>query len=237
MNIHRKFYLALAIYLINLNVSYSNPSQQNQLTEQEIQAGWELLFDGKEIKGWRHYDSATKEIKGWVIDEGTLHKPSKVRAGNIMTVDTYEDFEFFWEWKLESKGNNGVKYFITEERAAAVGHEYQMIDDSKVKDAYSSNASFYLIVKPSDKKLNRPMGTWNQSRILVRGNHVEHWLNGIKVLEYECGSSAIMERIPKTKFKKYLGFGEKIKGHILLTDHNDSCWYRNIKIRRLSQKK
>ena len=76
--------------------------------------GWKLLFDGEKIRGWRPYESPTKEIKGWTIDNGTLHKPSKVRAGNIMTMKTYEDFEFSWEWKLESKGNNGVKYFITE---------------------------------------------------------------------------------------------------------------------------
>lgn len=237
MNINKKNNLALIIFLINLNVSYSNPDQHNQLTEQEKREGWELLFDGEKIRGWRPYESPTKEIKGWAIDNGTLHKPSKVRAGNIMTAKTYEDFEFSWEWKLESKGNNGVKYFITEERGEAVGHEYQMIDDSKVKDSYSSNASFYLIVKPSEEKPNRPMGTWNQSRILVRGNHVEHWLNGFKVLEYECGSKVIMERVPKTKFKKYPGFGKKIRGHILLTDHNDPCWYRNIKIRVLSSKK
>ena len=184
-------------------MSYSNPNQNNQLTDQEKREGWELLFDGKKIEGWRPYESATKKIKGWVIDNGTLHKPSKVRAGNIMTMKTYEDFEFSWEWKLESKGNNGVKYFITEERGTAVGHEYQMIDDSKVKDSYSSNASFYLIVKPSAEKPNRPMGTWNQSRIIVKGNHVEHWLNEVKVLEYKCGSKEIMERVPKTKFKKY----------------------------------
>ena len=137
MNINKKVNLALIAFLINLNVSYSNPNQNNQLTDQEKSEGWELLFDGEKIEGWRPYESATKKIKGWVIDNGTLHKPSKVRAGNIMTAKTYEDFEFSWEWKLESKGNNGVKYFITEERGTAVGHEYQMIDDSKVKDSLS----------------------------------------------------------------------------------------------------
>ena len=205
----------------------------NTLTEVERKAGWKLLFDGEQIAGWRSYGSEKEQHGGWVIRDGALHKPAGVRAGDIMTIDTYEDFEFRWEWKLEKGGNNGVKYFITPERGAAVGHEYQMIDDARVKDAYSSNASFYLVVKPAADKPNRPMGEWNQSRILVRGNHVEHWLNGKKVLEYECGSETIMAQVPKTKFKKYPGFGKKITGHILLTDHKDPCWYRNLKIRRL----
>ena len=106
MNIHNKINLALAIFFININVSYANSAQHNQLTEQEKRGGWKLLFNGKEIRGWRLYESATKGIKGWVIDNGTLHKPAKVRAGNIMTANTYENFEFSWEWKLESKGNN-----------------------------------------------------------------------------------------------------------------------------------
>ena len=92
MNINKKINLALIIFLINLNVSYANPDQHNQLTEQEKREGWKLLFDGEKIRGWRPYESPTKEIKGWTIDNGTLHKPSKVRAGNIMTAKTYEDF-------------------------------------------------------------------------------------------------------------------------------------------------
>ena len=108
-----------------------------------------------------------------------------------------------------------------------------MIDDARVGDPYSSNASFYLVVKPAEDKPNKPTGKWNASRIVVRENHVEHWLNGRKVLEYECGSPTIMQRVPNTKFKEYPGFGNKIIGHILLTDHADPCWFRNLKIREL----
>ena len=212
-----------------------NEEPVNTLTENEKTAGWKLLFDGKSVEGWRHYKSATAKIAGWWIEDGTLHKPGGVRAGDIMTIDTYEDFEFSWEWKLQAKGNNGVKYFITGERGAAIGHEYQMIDDATVKDPYSSNASFYLLVKPVKDKPGKPMGEWNRSKILVRGNHCEHWLNGRKVLTYECGSPGILDRVAKTKFKKYPGFGQKVTGHILLTDHKDPCWYRNLKIRKLSK--
>jgi len=217
--------------------SQSNENQtikvHNKLTQKEIDEGWKLLFDGKEIKDWRYYDSASREIKGWTVSNGLLHKPLGIKAGNIMTNKAYHNYIFSWEWKLEDKGNNGVKYFITEERKSAVGHEYQMIDDKKVKDPYSSNGSFYLIVKPVDEKPNLPMGSWNHSKIAVKGNDVEHWLNGMKILSYVCGSNEVMERVPKTKFKKVWKFGEKIKGHILLTDHNDACWYRNIKIKEL----
>lgn len=205
----------------------------NTLSQEEKEAGWRLLFDGKQISGWRSYGSDSFPASGWVIEDGTLHKQAGKRPGDIMTVDTYEDFELSWEWKLNARGNNGVKYFIIPERNATVGHEYQMIDDAAVKDPYSSCASFYLVVKPSEDKPMRPMGQWNHSRILVRGNHVEHWLNGAKVLEYECGSPEIMSRIPETKFRRWDGFGKKVRGHILLTDHSDPCWYRNIKIREL----
>ena len=215
----------------------SNENQQkkshNKLSQKELDEGWKLLFDGKEIKGWRYYNSASRKITGWTISDGNLHKPSGIKAGNIMTNKAYENYIFSWEWKLEDEGNNGVKYFITEKRKSAIGHEYQMIDDKKVKDPYSSNGSFYLIVKPNDEKPNLPMGSWNHSQIIVKGTNVEHWLNGIKILSYICGSDEVMDRVPKTKFKNVLNFGKKIKGHILLTDHNDACWYRNIKIKEL----
>lgn len=108
-----------------------------------------------------------------------------------------------------------------------------MIDDKRVKDPYSSNGSFYLIVKPIENKPNLSMGSWNKSKIIVKGNNVEHWLNGTKILSYSCGSKEVMERVPKTKFKDVWKFGEKITGHILLTDHTDACWYRNVKIKDL----
>jgi hypothetical protein len=225
-------FLIATIALVFCTVLYSEPAY-NTLTAKEKKLGWKLLFDGKKIEGWRSYKSNTFPKEGWVIKNKTLHKPAGIRPGDIMTVDTYENFEFAWEWKLAPKGNNGVKYFIIPERKATVGHEYQMIDDTTVKDAFSSNASFYLVVEPSKDKPNKPMGEWNRSRIVVKGNHVEHWLNGAKVVEYECGSPEVMNQIPKTKFNKYPGFGEKVRGHILLTDHNDPSWYRNIKIREI----
>ena len=224
--------LSLLALALPISKSLANP-EPNTLSEKEAAEGWKLLFDGKAIKGWRSYGKDSFPEKGWIVENGTLHKQADIRGGDIMTVNSYENFEFSWDWKLGEKGNNGVKYFITPERKAPVGHEYQMIDDTTVKDPFSSNASFYLVVKPADDKPNRPMSEWNTSRLVVKGNHVEHWLNGKKVLEYECGGPEIMSQVPKTKFKKYPGFGKKVKGHILLTDHKDPCWYRNLKIRVL----
>ncbi len=208
-------------------------SPHNTLTVEEKNAGWQLLFDGHKIEGWRSYGSNALPKQGWIVENGLLHKQAGKRPGDIMTVKTFENFEFAWEWKLPPKGNNGVKYFIIQERKATVGHEFQMIDDSIVKEADSSCGSFYLVVKPRSDKPVKPMGDWNHSRILVKGNHVEHWLNGMKVLEYECGSPEIMNQVTKTKFKKWPNFGEKVRGHILLTDHHDPCWFRNLKIREL----
>ena len=234
MNRTYRYFLALgcglAITVLSPELAAAAP---NTLTPAEKASGWQLLFDGQTMKGWRSYGSNTFPKDGWIIQGDTLHKEANKRPGDIMTVDTYEDFEFSWEWKLPPKGNNGVKYFIIRERKATVGHEYQMIDDTVVNDPYSSCASFYLVVPPHKDKPMKPMGEWNHSRILVKGNHVEHWLNGMKVVEYECGSPEVMKQVPLTKFKRYPGFGEKVRGHILLTDHSDPCWYRNLKIREL----
>ena len=223
----------LGIFLLVITTSFVYGGEPNTLTDAEKAAGWKLLFDGKKIEGWRGYKSEEPPKQGWVVENGTLHKQADIRGGDIMTVDAYENFEFSWDWKLGAGGNNGVKYFIIQERNATVGHEYQMIDDSKVKDPLSSTASFYLVGKPAADKPMKPMGEWNTSKIVVKGNHVEHWLNGAKVLDYECGGEQVMAQVPKTKFKKYPGFGEKVKGHILLTDHKDPCWFRNLKIRVL----
>ena len=219
--------------ILSIQSSLNAEPAPNTLSAEEKAQGWKLLFDGKKIEGWRLYDKNSFPTQGWVVENGTLHKQAKIRGGNIMTEKAYENFEFSWDWKMGAMGNNGVKYFIIPQRKAAIGHEYQMIDDVDVKEANSSNASFYLIAAPKKDKPSKAMGEWNRSKIVVKGKHVEHWLNGEKVLEYECGSPTIMEQSAKTKFKKWPSFGKKFKGHILLTDHKDPCWFRTLKIREL----
>ena len=205
----------------------------NQLSATEKAAGWRLLFDGKTTSGWRSFKKDTFPAKGWVVEDGILKKVANVRGGDIITTDQFNDFDFQWDWRIAPKANNGIKYFITEERAQAVGHEYQMLDDSVIDIKKEKTASFYDVLPPSDDAPVKPPGEWNHSRVLVQGNHVEHWLNGAKVLEYECGSEQVKAAVAKSKFRSVKGFGEKIKGHILLTDHRDEAWFRNLKIREL----
>ncbi|MBC7367232.1 MAG: DUF1080 domain-containing protein [Undibacterium sp.] len=207
----------------------------NELTPAEKSAGWTLLFDGKTLNGWRPY--AGKPAGGWEVKDGTLHAIAKVKGTELITERQFTDFEFSWDWKLPPAGNNGVKYFVTEARAAAPGHEYQMLDDIGHPDGkigpHRQTASFYDVLPPAADKIMKPVGEWDASRIIVKGNHVEHWLNGKLALAYDLGSDAVKAGLAKSKFAKQPGFGDKITGPIMLTYHQDDCWYRNVKIREL----
>jgi hypothetical protein len=218
-------------------VSADARAAENRLTDAEKTAGWKLLFDGQTAAGWRGFKQAAFPGQGWLVEDGWLHCLGK-RGGDIVTVEEFDQFELEWEWKIESGGNSGVKYFVLESRNGAIGHEYQMLDDALNPDGKSANgkhvtASFYDVLKPAIPPPVKPFGEINQSRILVKGNHVEHWLNGVKVLEYECGSAAVKAAVAESKFKNITGFGDPAKAHILLQDHNSQVWFRNIKIRSL----
>ena len=195
------------------------------------------LFDGKSLAGWRSYGSTNAPGAGWVVTDGMLHKLVGVRGGDIVTTRTFTDFELSWEWRVAPGGNNGVKYLVNEARKGAPGHEYQMIDDAGHSDAKRGpkwqTASFYDVFPPASEKPTRPGGEWNESRLLVRGNHVEHWLNGAKVLAYELGSPETKAAVAQSKFRNAAGFGDKITGPIMLTDHQDETWFRKIEIREL----
>ncbi len=205
--------------------------------DKEEAAGWKPLLDGKTTQGWRTFRKHSFPAQGWVVEDGWLHCLGK-DGGDIISDAEFDDFEVQWEWKQARDGNSGVKYFVTEKRNSALGHEYQMIDDERNGDAKAANgkrvtASFYDVLAPT-RTAARPAGETNQSRIMVKGNHVEHWLNGEKVLEYECGSDAVKAAVAESKFKTTTGFGEKVRGHILLQDHHSEVWFRNVKIRDLS---
>jgi len=225
------------ILIASLALVWANNAADNQLTPGETKAGWKLLFDGQTTKGWHSYGKTTFPEKGWVVQDDTLHVIAGSKAGDILSDETFSDFDLSWEWKIEKGGNNGVKYFVNEERRQAVGHEYQMLDDVEGHDPGEkhSTASFYDVLPPDPHKQLNPPGQWNLSRVLVQVNHVEHWLNGKKVLEYELGSLEVLAAVQKSKFRTIQGFGTKTKGHILLTYHNDAATFRNIKIRDLSQ--
>ncbi len=195
---------------------------------------WKPLFDGKTTAGWRAYGRPDFPQRGWNVEDGCLHLAANGGGGDIITLNQFTDFELEWEWRITLKGNNGIKYLVTEARPKSPGHEYQMVDDTTESGPQHQTASFYDVLPPQTKPRVHPPGEWNQSRLVIRGPHVEHWLNGEKVLTYELGSRELLAAIAKSKFKDAQGFGEKVKGPILLTDHHGETWFRNIKIREFS---
>jgi hypothetical protein len=208
------------------------------LTAHEQADGWILLFDGKTLHGWRGFKKPDPPKQGWVIEEGTLKHLAKGGGGDLMTDAEFDDFDLRWEWRITSGANSGLKYFVTENRNAAIGHEYQLIDDdrhvdAKIGEGKRITASFYDVLKPTATEV-KPPGQWNESRVLVHKNHVEHWLNGKKVLSYELESEELKAAIAQSKFKSTAQFGTRVKGHILLQDHGDQMEFRNIKIRVLT---
>ncbi len=209
----------------------------NSLSAKEKADGWRLLFDGSTTTGWRGYKKADMAGQRWAVKDGAICLPKADGADtrghrDIISSDKFSDFDLTWEWKVDVGSNSGLKYFVTETRDAAIGHEYQLIEGTHADAASTERrtASFYDVKAPTGAQA-KPAGQWNTSRVLVQGNHVEHWLNGTKVLEYELGSPELLALVKDSKFKDMAGFGTKVQGHILLQDHGDSVCYRNIKIR------
>ena len=197
-------------------------------------AGWKSLFDGRTTQGWRSYGKPTFPSQGWSVKDRCLVHSAKGGGGDIISDGSFQEFDLRWEWKVAEGANSGLKYFILEERGKAIGHEYQMIDDARHSDALTGplhqTASFYDVLPP-EAQATKPAGSWNESRIVVRGNDVEHWLNRKRVLHYTLGSPEVLQGVQRSKFKSVDGFGKSTMGHLLLQDHGDEVWFRNIKIR------
>jgi hypothetical protein len=220
----------------------------NTLTSEERADGWRLLWDGRTSWGWRSAKGEEFPEEGWEIADGVLTVletgGDESRAGgDIVTVDQYSDFELKVEFKLTPGANSGIKYFVDPElnqgQGSAIGLEFQILDDDQHPDAKMGHggnrtvASLYdLIAAPEDKPI-RPVGEWNEAHIVSRGGHVEHWLNGTKVLEYQRGSSEYRKLVAGSKYKIWKDFGESAQGHILLQDHGNRVSFRNVKIREL----
>lgn len=218
----------------------------NRLSENELKNGYKLLFDGSTVNGWRRaYDDKFPE-KGWEVKDGILtvlksDGAESRNGGDIVTVDEYSNFDLSLQVKYTPGANSGIKYFVTESEknnpGSAIGPEYQILDDFLHPDAKlgaqegsRTLASLYDLIKAENKRRNE-VGQWNNVRILSSGNHVEHWLNGFKVLEYERGSDAFRKLVSESKYKVWPAFGEAPAGHILLQDHGDEVSFRSIKIR------
>lgn len=219
----------------------------NALTGEEKRDGWKLLFDGVTTQGWRGAYMDSFPAKGWEVRDGMLIVQASgggeaAFGGDILTVDEYGSFELRVDFRITEGANSGIKYFVTEEQpktpGSALGLEYQILDDARHPDAMKGIngnrklASLYDLIPATGTRPN-PVGEWNHAGILVRGRHVEHWLNGVKVLEYERGGEVFLAHKAESKFKERVGFGEAERGHILLQDHGNQVFFRNIKIRDL----
>ena len=239
---------------LGLAIGATDALAQNRLTPEETAAGWKLLFDGSTLAGWRGLGYDVVPTAHWMVQDGAIRKiPSgQVQrqpdgqpsfGGDLMTIGVYRDFDFAFEWKISPAGNGGVKYNVSEELSrsippdhAAKGFEYQVLDDDRHPDGKGPNhraAGLYDLIAPQGAEL-KPVGEWNTARIVLRGNHGEHWLNGKKVVEYELGTPAMDSALAKSKYRVISGFADRRAGHIVLQDHTDEVWYRNLKIRDLS---
>ena len=239
----------LAVLAVGLSfgcISSQKNVPPNTLSDREKAEGWQVLFDGRTTDGWRGYAHKKFPAHGWEVEEGTLHDLGSGGrqgggGGDLVTVEKFNNFDFKFEWRISPAGNSGVKYMVHEGRTgkSGVGYEYQILDDERNEDSRNgpnrqAGALYYLIAPNSNKRL-MPVGQWNQSEIIVRGNHVEHWLNGALIVQFEIGSPEMREAIARSKFKNIRDYGEKMNTVLLLQDHGDAVWFRNLKIRRLGE--
>ncbi len=205
------------------------------LTEAERTAGWTLLFDGRSLQGWQGFKSATPG-PGWRAADGVLFRAGE--AGDLLTVEEFGDFELSLEWKIETGGNSGIFFHVVKDGDEAwwSGPEVQILDNAVHKDGQTplTSAGANYAVHPPAKDVTRPIGEWNQVRLVVRGPHVEHWLNGVKIVDYEMWSPDWEARVKASKFDKIPLYGKAKRGHIALQDHGDPVWFRNVKVRRLN---
>ncbi|MGQ0640097.1 MAG: 3-keto-disaccharide hydrolase [Gemmatimonadaceae bacterium] len=198
------------------------------------QAGWTVLFDGNSTSAWRGFKQ--QELpSGWQIVDAALTRVGG--GGDIITRDQFGDFELELEWKLAPKGNSGIMFRVTEgdSNTYRTGPEMQVLDDGGHRDGQNrlTSAGSNYALHPAPAGVVKPVGEWNQVRLIVRGAHVEHWLNGQKVVEYELWSPDWEAKVKASKFVAWPRYGRERRGHIALQDHGDWVAYRNIRIRAL----
>ena len=219
-------------------------SAHNTLTEEEIAAGWQLLFDGVSTTGWRGYNQEAFPQAGWGVADGNLivmasDGSEEGMGGDIVSEGVFSDFELLFEFLLTPVGNSGVFYRVVEDPEASlwqVAPEYQVLDDSAYvamgeMDMHTHLTGDNYDLQASSVRASNPIGEWNQGRILVDGHHVEHWLNGQMTVEYELFSPEWEVLVAESKFGPYAGYGRALEGRIAIQDHGHEIRYRNIKIR------
>lgn len=204
--------------------------------EQKDSGTWINLLEGDKLDQWT-YGNGKPVTKGWMVKDGELYRNEQ--AGSIFTKKEYDDFILELEWKVAKASNSGIKYRVKKYGKSLLGPEYQILDDKNHPDAKRGTsgsrqaAALYDILPCNDQKKLKLVGEYNKTRIVVKGSHFEHWLNGKKVLEIDTKSEEFKKAIEKSKFKNTEGFAQNSKGLIMLQDHNDPVWFKNIRIKEL----
>ncbi|HEY0706104.1 MAG TPA: DUF1080 domain-containing protein [Polyangia bacterium] len=218
----------------------------NAVSADERAAGFVSLFDGRTGRGWRGYRRAGFPSAGWTIQAGVLEHgggSGKATGNDLISEAQYDDFELRLEFRLAPGANSGIKYLVVERpgEKAAIALEYQLLDDERHPDAKNGRpgtrtlAGLYDLIAPPADKIVHPPGEWNEARIVVRGNQIEHWLNGARTVAFERGSPAFLALVANSKYRSEPGFAAARRGHILLQDHGDQVGFRKIRIRRLAK--
>ncbi|QMU31276.1 3-keto-disaccharide hydrolase [Adhaeribacter radiodurans] len=229
-----------ASYAGTLKVRQTTGKSDNTLTAAEKKAGYTLLFDGKTINQFRGFRKENVPAS-WGVEDGAITLVGK-GAGDLITKNQYENYELLLDWKISEGGNSGIIYNVSEdpqyEATYHTGPEMQVLDNDKHPDAKQgkngnrqAGANYDMI--PLSAPAVKPVGQWNHVKLVVNKGHVEHWLNGKKVVEYQLGSPEWQALVKESKFASMPGYGKIKKGHIALQDHGDKVWYKNIKIRQL----
>jgi hypothetical protein len=239
-----KHFILVHCIVVAAILNYHYQKNEHLLGETQEQSKWETLFNGKDLSKWRQAYKDSLPPQAWTIEGNTLFVKKGWKGGDIITKETYQDFELVFDFKLTDSANSGIKYHVNlienakTKKLSMMGIEYQIIDDynhPEIKDdpdGLSSTGSAYLLYPPVGKKL-KPAGQWNTARIIVKGNYAEHWLNGVKITSYLKGTDEFNKKVSETKFKDYPEYAKSNSGYILLTDHGDPVYFRNINIRRL----
>ncbi len=219
----------------------------NTLAPEEVADGWVLLFNGHDSTGWRGAKLDTFPTKGWVIEDGILKVlpadgGESTNGGDIVTDRTYKDFILSVDFKITEGANSGIKYFVdptlNKGAGSAIGCEFQILDDLRHPDAKlgvkgnrTLGSLYDLIPAPDTKPFD--INTFNTATVIVKGNHVEHWLNGVKLLEYDRNNQMFNALVAYSKYRDWPNFGNWQEGYILLQDHGDEVWFKNVKIKEL----
>lgn len=228
--------IRIRIFFVLCALLLSCAGQKTMLSDEEAAQGWFLLFNTKTFEGWRGFKKPDVP-KGWSVSEKGELFLHGAGGGDIMTTEQFLDFELSLEWKISPKGNSGIMFRVSEDKGAPwhSGPEMQILDNEGHRDGTNpkTSAGSNFALHAPFKDVTQKIGKYNKARILVKGNHVEHWLNDKKLLEYEIESPEWEQLVAKSKFSKHPIYGRQKRGHIVLQDHGDQVWFRNIKMRRL----